>query len=305
MAGIISALRKVSGKIAGRVSPSANTPLIVKRAKVLNDKSPFHVKEAYKALRTNVVFSVTHDGAKKIIVTSALAGEGKSTNCLNLAISFAQTGAKVVLVDCDLRKPNIANLLNINQSPGLSNVLANLNNVDSVIKHTEYPNLDIIPSGDIPPNPAELLGSAAMENVLDKLSEMYEYIFLDTSPINIVTDAAVMSRMTDGVLIVVRQGRTDKDTVSEAINKLTFVDANIIGFILNGRLTDVKGSYKYGQRRYFRYGRRAKYYRRGYYGNYGGYGSYGGYGGYGYGGYGYGYGYSTQKQNKSDKSSDK
>ena len=174
MANIVSGLRKISSKFLKRSAVNTSSPLVVKRAKVLNDKSSFHVKEAYKALRTNVVFTIPHDGAKKIIVTSALAGEGKSTNCLNLAISFAQTGAKVLIIDCDLRKPNIANLLNIPSTPGLSNSLANLSTIDSTIVHSDYANLDVIPSGDMPPNPAELLGSAAMKDILDKLSEIYE-----------------------------------------------------------------------------------------------------------------------------------
>lgn len=285
MANVISSLRKIPSRVFKRANLNTSSPLVVKRAKVLNDKSPFHVKEAYKALRTNVVFTIPHEGAKKIIVTSALAGEGKSTNCLNLAISFAQTGAKVLIIDCDLRKPNIANLLNIPSAPGLSNVLANLNTIDSTIVHSDYANLDVIPSGDLPPNPAELLGSASMQNTLDKLSEIYEYIFLDTAPINIVTDAAAMSKMADGILIVVRQGKTDKENVAEAIKKLSFVEANVIGFVLNGRLTDVKKGYGYGSQRYFRYGK--KYYRSGYYGgnNYGdnNYSD----NNYGYGGYGY------------------
>ena len=304
MANFISGLRKFSSKFTKKGNLGSGSPLVVKRAKVLNEKSSFHVKEAYKALRTNVVFTIPREGAKRIIVTSALAGEGKSTNCLNLAISFAQTGAKVLIIDCDLRKPNIANLLNISSTPGLSNVLANLNTVDSVIVHSDYANLDVIPSGDMPPNPAELLGSSNMSDTLDKLSEIYEYIFLDTSPINIVTDAAVMSSMVDGILLVVRQGRTDKESVAEAVKKLSFVDANVIGFVLNGRLSDIKVGYRYGRHGYYRYGKKMKYYRSGY-GNYG-YGGYG-YGGYGYGGYGYGYGYgysnkSTQSTATSNKS---
>ena len=310
MANIVSSVRKFSSRLFKKSAMNTATPLVVKRAKIINDKSSFHVKEAYKDLRTNVVFTIPHDGAKRIIVTSALAGEGKSTNCLNLAISFAQTGAKVLIVDCDLRKPNVANLLNIASTPGLSNVLANLSTIDSTIVHSDYANLDVIPSGDMPPNPAELLGSNAMKDVLDKLSEIYEYIFLDTSPINIVTDAAVMSKMVDGILLVVRQGRTDREDVAEAIKKLSFVDANILGFVLNGRLSDIKMGYRYGKHGYYRYGRKTKYYRSGYYGGNGyGYGNrygYGGYGyGYGYGGYGYGYGYSGSKNDKTDAANNK
>ena len=298
MANFISNMRKIPSKLIKKGAAGAGSPMIVKRARILNDKSSFHVKEAYKALRTNIVFAIPHDGCKKIIVTSANAGEGKSTNCLNLAISFAQTGAKVLLVDCDLRKPNVANLLNIASAPGLSNVLANLNTADSVIVHSDYPNLDVIPSGDMPPNPAELLGSNAMQETLDRLSEIYDYIFLDSSPINLVTDAAVLSKMAHGIVLVVRQGRTDKESVADAIKKLSFVGANIIGFILNGRLTDVKMGQRYGKG-YYRSGKGRYYGNRSYYGyGYGGRGY-----GYGYGHYGYGYGYS--KKSSQDESAKK
>ncbi len=273
MTGFVSFVRKLLGKIIKKTNVGNNSPLVVKRARVLNAKSSFHVKEAYKALRTNIVFSLPQSKAKRIVVTSALAGEGKSTNCLNTAISFAQTGAKVLLIDCDLRRPNVANLLNLPSTPGLSNILANLSTIDEAIIHSVHSNLDVIPSGDMPPNPSELLGSVAMQDTLDKLSDIYEYIFLDSTPINIVTDAAVMTKMIDGVVIVVRQGRTDKETVAEAIRKLEIVGAKIIGFILNGRLFDVKNNH-YSKSTYYRYGEDETVYRSGYYGSYGGNGYY-------------------------------
>lgn len=273
MTDFVSFLRKLPGKMLKKSNVGSNSPLVVKRARVLNAKSSFHVKEAYKALRTNIVFSLPQSKAKRIIVTSALAGEGKSTNCLNIAISFAQTGAKVLLIDCDLRRPNVANLLNLPSTPGLSNILANLSTIDEAIIHSVHSNLDVIPSGDMPPNPSELLGSVAMQDTLDKLSDVYEYIFLDSTPINIVTDAAVMTKMIDGVVVVVRQGRTDKETVAEAIKKLEIVDAKIIGFVLNGRLSDIKNN-QYHRSSYYRYGKDSSYYRSGYYGSYGGNGYY-------------------------------
>ena len=263
--------------------------------KLLSDAAPFAVSEAFKMLRTNLFYTAKGEKCPVYGITSTFASSGKSLLISNLAVSFSQLEKRVLLIDCDLRKPNTANLLNISSTPGLSNVLANLNTIDSVIVHSDYSNLDVIPSGDIPPNPSELLGSNAMEDTLGKLSEIYDYIFLDTSPINIVTDAAVMSSMVDGVLVVVRQGRTDKESVSEAVKKLKFVNANVLGFILNGRLTDIKMGYRYGKRGYYRYGKRAKYYSRGYYGGYGSYGAYGGYGGYGGYGYGYGYGYGANR----------
>ena len=283
MPDLISSIRKASGRVLRKGTNSRDTTVIAKRSRILNDRSSFHVKEAYKALRTNIVFAIPHDSSKKIILTSSLASEGKSTNCLNIAISFAQTGAKVVLIDCDLRKPNVANLLNIKSSPGLSNVLANLNTIDSVIVHTEYSNLDVVPSGDLPPNPSELLGSRAMKDNLDKLSEIYDYIFMDSPPVNIVTDTAVMCEMVDGVLFVVRQGQTDKESVSDAIKKLRFVNANMLGFVLNGRLTDSKAGYGNGVRRYYRYGKKRKYYSPEYFNYMGRYANYGDYSDYGYG----------------------
>lgn len=261
---------------------------------VLNDNAHFFVKEAYKALRTNIVFSLPFDECKKIAVTSALAGEGKSTNCLNLAISFGEMGAKTLIIDADLRRPNISRLLGQKASPGLSNVLVGLTNAEGVINSTEYPNLDAVFSGDIPPNPTELLISEKMSETIEKLALKYDYIFIDCPPVNVVTDASIISKYVSGVILVVRQGDTTKDDVLEAKKQLDFSGAKLIGTILNDA-SDINAKYGYNKKRY----KYSKYRRKNKYS-----------GEYDYE-YGYGYGEEPQKsetkekKEKKDKSSSK
>lgn len=235
------------------------------REKVLSPESGFQVREAYKILRTNVIFSLPQEGCKRICVTSSNASEGKSLNCLNLAITFAETGARVLIIDCDLRRPNVSKLLNRKAYPGLSNALVGLNDLNDVIQDSGFKNLDVIFSGNIPPNPAELLGSDNMKKFIDELSERYDYIFFDTAPVNVVTDTNILAKWMTGVIMVVLYNSTDRDTLEEAVKQLEFVGAKILGFILNGVVYG-GGSYKYGG-----YKKRYKYYR---YGKNDSYGSY-------------------------------
>ncbi len=228
--------------------------------KILSEQSQFFVKEAYKALRTNLIFSLTETGGKVILVTSAGASEGKSTSCLNLAITFADMGAKVCVLDCDLRKPSIARLCEEKGTPGLSNVLVNLKQLPEVIRKSKYNNLDVIYSGEIPPNPAELLASNKMENVLKELAEQYDYVFVDTPPVNVATDASVIAVKANGVLLVVRQGQTANDELAEAVQQLELVKARIIGMLFNDtKITaSKKGRYMrkdYYYRNYYSYTR--------------------------------------------------
>lgn len=213
---------------------------------VLSEDSSFIVKEAYKSLRTNIMFSLSDDGCKTIAVSSALASEGKSINCLNLAISFAETGVKVLLIDCDLRRPNVARLLNEKASPGFSNVLVHRNSLSDVIRNTPYKNLEVIMTGDLAPNPVELLGSKTMEKTLAELARVYDYIFLDTPPINLVTDTSILSKLVSGIILIVRQNETEKGALLYAVNQLKFVGAKILGFVLNGASEELgQGAYKY------------------------------------------------------------
>jgi capsular exopolysaccharide synthesis family protein len=219
---------------------------------LLNENTSFHVKEAYKAMRTNVMFSVPEEGCKVIAVTSAFPREGKSTTILNLAITFAQTGSRVLLIDADLRRPNVQKTLDANAEEGLADVLARFATIDSSIKKSQFENLDIFYSGNIPPNPAELLASKNMENLVEELKKCYDYIFIDIPPVNVVTDASVISRLTHGIILVTRQDISKKYEVAEALNKLKFVNAKVLGLVLNDITFQGKGKYgRYGKYKHY------------------------------------------------------
>ncbi len=280
---------------------------------ILSDSTPFIVSEAYKTARTNIMFAMKEKNSKAIIITSANPGEGKSTNCLNVAISFAQTGSKVVIIDADMRKPRIHKYLKMKNGQGTSNILGGFAKLEDCICHSEERNLDVITAGHIPPNPAELLASAEMDEMLKKLNEVYDYIFIDTPPLNVVTDAAVVGKKVAGVILIARHNTTGKDMLEKSINSLKFAEIKILGFILAAveRGQYAKGHY-YSSRRKYGYKRRYGYGKYGYgkygYGKYGygkyGYGKYG-YGKYGYGnGYGYGYGYGYDEAPETDEVSE-
>ena len=216
---------------------------MAQRRNILNKNSSFFVREAYKTLRTNIRFFLNQDGCKKFCVTSSTMGEGKSITTLNLAISFAENGHKVLLIDADMRRPAMARLLVEKVAPGLSNVLAGLVTEEEAIRKEVYPNLDILFSGDIPPNPSELLGSDRMKEMLARLCADYDYILVDSPPVNAVADARVVASLLDGVLYLVRQGKTEKEAVARGINQLKLTDAKLLGFILNGIDPETKKYY--------------------------------------------------------------
>ena len=237
---------------------------ILQRRHILNKNSSFYVQEAYKTLRTNIRFFLSGDGCKRFCITSGLASEGKSITILNLAISFAETGAKVLLIDADLRRPSLARLLIENASPGLSNVLAGLCKPEEAIRKSAYNNLDVMFSGEIPPNPSELLGNPRMEKTIAKLSTIYDYILVDTPPVGVVSDVCVMAQHLDGVLFLVRQNYTEKDAVARGIKQLEISGAKLMGFVLNGadksRNSRYSRKYKYKSKYgYYRYGYRYGY----------------------------------------------
>ena len=221
-------------------------------APLLTKNSPFAMAEAYKTLRTNITFSLPGEGCKRIGLTSALMSEGKSTNAINLAIAFAETNARVLLIDCDMRRPSLAKGLGIPASPGLSNVLVNLAELDQAISRTHHEYLDILPSGDIPPNPTELLGSEKMAQIMDTLSGRYDYIFIDLPPVCMVADALIMSSHLNGMLFIIRQNESDQESVKHAIAQLQFANAKVLGFILHG--VETKKKSRYGRKGYYRYG---------------------------------------------------
>jgi len=219
--------------------------LTVSQRKLLIKNSNFAIREAYKNLRTNLRFCLQGEGCKRICVTSAMPGEGKSITFLNLAISIAEAGQKVLLIDADLRRPAVARLTGKTMSAGLSNVLAGFVNEKEAIGKDIYPNLDILFSGDIPPNPSELLGADAFKELIERVSAQYEYVLIDAPPVNLVSDACIIADCVDGVLVLVHQKRSRKDGVMRAVEKLQLTGANILGFVLNGVRLETNRKYGY------------------------------------------------------------
>ena len=189
--------------------------------------------EAYRTLRTNLLFSAAVGALRRVVVTSPGPAEGKSTTAANLAIAFAQQGHRVLIIDCDLRRSRLHKMLEVPQTPGLTNVLVADSVVADAIKPTRIDGLMVMPSGALPPNPAELLGSARMRSLLEKLSESYDTIILDTPPLLAASDAAILSRLADGALVVVRAGRTERSALESAIQQLATVGARVLGSVLN------------------------------------------------------------------------
>ncbi len=224
------------------------------RRNILNKSTGFHVREAFKSLRTNIRFFQSSEGCRKFCITSSVASEGKSITALNLAITFAESNQRVLLIDADLRRPSLARLLIERASPGLSNVLAGLCTEEEAIRKNVYPNLDVMLSGEIPPNPSELLGTNRMKQMIDKLSANYDYILVDTSPVGIVADACLVASVLDGVLFLVRQYKTEKDTLAKSLNQLENAGVKVMGFVINGYEDDRVGYSKYRYKyRYYKY----------------------------------------------------
>ncbi|MEG0156273.1 MAG: CpsD/CapB family tyrosine-protein kinase [Anaerovoracaceae bacterium] len=208
----------------------------------INSGGDFHFSEAYKTLRTNLNFMSVNSEYKKILVTSSVPREGKSNVCINLAISLAQSGKKVLLVECDLRKPVMHKYLIMGsrykgtggkRAKGLTEVLSGACTYEEVINDLAEDNLYAMFAGAIPPNPAELLGSKKMKDLVETLEQSFDYIIFDTPPTLVVTDACVLSKITDGVLFVVSQNQVKIEESKAAVNNLRSVNANIIGAVLN------------------------------------------------------------------------
>lgn len=182
------------------------------------------------------------------MVTSAGPGEGKSTTIANLAVTYAQMDRKVVLIDADMRKPTVHHTFHLSNRWGLSSVIAQQCGCEEVLQKTDIPNLDIISSGVIPPNPAEMLASKRMSVILDQLREQYEVILIDTPPVLAVTDAQLMAAKSDGVILVMESGKVKREIAMKAKASLEQVKARILGAVLN----NVK--HKQGTDYYYYYG---------------------------------------------------
>jgi non-specific protein-tyrosine kinase len=203
---------------------------------ISNPRSP--ISEAYRTLRTNLEFTSLDKPIRAMVVTSAAPEEGKSTTLANLAVTIAQAGKKVILVDCDLRRPSLHQIFNARNTPGFTDMMRD----DALmakppLQETEVPNLRLLASGTIPPNPSELLASRRMSEVIAALQQQADLVLFDAPPIIAVTDAAVLASKVDAVLLVVSAGKTKREHAKKATALLEKVNAHLIGTVLN----NVKG----------------------------------------------------------------
>ncbi|WP_392486719.1 CpsD/CapB family tyrosine-protein kinase [Haloimpatiens sp. FM7315] len=215
-------------------------------------KSP--VAEAFRTLRTNIQYSSFDKRMKTILVTSAGPGEGKSTTCANLALTIAETSKKVLLIDCDLRKPTMHKKFKVSNEKGISDFLVGDVDLEEALKKYKE-NLYIMTSGTIPPNPSEMLASNKLKTFLEDMEDKFDYILIDSPPVLAVTDAQILSTIADGVIMVVASGQTAKEMSQKAKELLLKVKANILGVILTKVEIRTGKSYnsKYGYAYYYYY----------------------------------------------------
>lgn len=198
-----------------------------------NRQVPFAVVEAYKTIRTNLIYAMSQSDKRSFVVSSSNQGEGKSTTSVNIAIAFSQLGSRVLLVDADLRMPTVYKKMKLSNSEGLTSVLAGLSTFEESV-HKVNSNLDVLTSGPIPPNPSELLSSENMDIFLEKANNIYDYIIIDTPPVNVVSDALVLTPKTAGAVIVVHGNATTHEQLEKTVSSLKFAEARLLGVVING-----------------------------------------------------------------------
>lgn len=203
-----------------------------------NPRSP--VSEAYRQLRTNIQYSSPDKPIRTLLATSTNPEEGKSTTLANLAVAIAQSEKRVMVLDCDLRRPNLHELFGVPNVSGLTSLMVDGGAIDTVVQESGIKNLEIITSGPRPPNPSELLGSNRMEEILGQLRDRADYVLIDSPPIIAVTDAAVLASKVDAVILVISAGRTKRELARKARTLLQNVNANLIGVVLNNVKYDTK-----------------------------------------------------------------
>ncbi len=200
--------------------------------------------EAYRRIRTNLEFLTVGAPSKTLLVTSALSGEGKSTTCVRLAASLAEAGLRVLLVDADLRRPSIAAYVGLEPSVGLTTALVGRASLQDLVQPTAHPSLHVLTSGAIPPNPAELLGSSSMRELLGAMTDRYDVVVLDSPPLLAVTDAAVLSRMVASTVLVAGCSKLRRPQLVEALATLERIDAPVIGIVANQVSDDDAATYE-------------------------------------------------------------
>ena len=236
-------------------APGAAVSLREQRSMLCENLS-FTAAESYKQLRANLLFALPEENKCRIVgVTSSIRGEGKSTTSINLAYTLAETGKRVLLIDADMRLPSVAKKLAAESRPGLSNLLAGMCTVQEAAHPSFFmDNWQIMPAGDIPPNPSELLGSEKMEQMLAELANMYDFIVVDLPPVDIVSDALAISHWVSGIIVVVRANYTDRRSVGECMRQMSVLRSKVLGFVVTGVEEHRKSYGRYGK----------KYYKEGY-----------------------------------------
>lgn len=225
--------------------------IVNEQRQVLTESSPWPVQEAYKALRTNIMFSLPGSESKVIGVTSAMQHDGKSINAVNLAISFTQLGKKVALIEADLRLPTVSKNVGCKSVPGLTDVLVGECRLSDAMRNPiRCEKLTVVPAGNIPPDPTWLLQSKQMKILLDGLRKVYEYIFIDLPPVTTVADAMILAPLLDGYLLVVRDQETEYRAVADTLEQLRLAKAKVIGIVYND--AEQTGNDRYYKHGYYR-----------------------------------------------------
>lgn len=207
------------------------------------EKPQSNISEAYRTIRTGIEFSNLDKDLKIICITSSKKDEGKTTVLSNLGVSFAKIDKKVLLIDADLRNPSISKMFDTSNTQGLMDILLGKRNIQDCVKKTKQENLYILTGGTIPPNPAEVLSSKKMSEFIGSIKDEYDYIFIDSPPVGVVSDASIISTYSDGVIFVVGANEVDSNLAKIAKERLDSVKANIVGVILNKFKTDTNSEY--------------------------------------------------------------
>ena len=215
----------------------------------LSDKNKFAIVESYKVAWSNFMFSLAANEKKVFAVTSYSKGEGKSTASSNLAISFSKMGKKVLLIDADMRRPNIHNIFKLNNSAGLSNVVSKMISFEEAVKCDVITDLDVLVAGTIPPNPSELMCSNSFIKMIEKLTEEYEYIIIDTPPVGVVADALLLKDLIAGFVVVVREKVTTHRDLSKLLESMKLADTKVLGLVEVG----CDNSARKGKKKYYYY----------------------------------------------------